>query len=155
MNRKEYYQKNKEKIKAAVKSYRERNKEKVSEKTKSWAQLNPEKMRAYRKKYEEENPVITLLRNCRGRARREGFPCDLDSAYLLSLEVPQVCPVLGIPINESSRDNKPSLDKIIPELGYVKGNVAFISMKANRLKNESTLQELKAIVSYIEKHTSR
>lgn len=40
-------------------------------------------------------------------------------------------------------EDSPSIDKVIPELGYVRGNVWVISNKANRIKNNATLEELK------------
>ena len=64
------------------------------------------------------------------------------------LGIPDVCPVLGIPIVKSPgdstgerNDNSPSLDKFIPSLGYVKGNVQFISDRANRIKNDGSPEE--------------
>jgi len=53
--------------------------------------------------------------------------------------VPEFCPVLGIKIvpgrqgkGKATEDNSPSLDKFIPEKGYVPGNIAVISWRANR-----------------------
>jgi hypothetical protein len=37
-------------------------------------------------------------------------------------------------------------------LGYTKGNIAIISKRANRLKQESSLQELEAIVNYVKSY---
>lgn len=41
------------------------------------------------------------------------------------------------------------LDRLVPALGYVKGNVAFISRRINRLKNDATLQELERLVEWL------
>lgn len=41
----------------------------------------------------------------------------------------------------------PSIDKIIPALGYVPGNVMVISLRANTLKNNATLAELQTLVA--------
>lgn len=45
------------------------------------------------------------------------------------------------------------MDKIIPEKGYVKGNVRVISALANLMKNNATIEQLinfsKNIISYI------
>ena len=46
---------------------------------------------------------------------------------------------------------RPSLDRIIPELGYVKGNVVFISMRANSIKQDATEQELYLVADWLYK----
>lgn len=48
--------------------------------------------------------------------------------------------------------NSPSVDKIIPQLGYVKGNVQIISNRANIMKNDATLEDVKALLKYMEKN---
>ena len=57
----------------------------------------------------------------------------------------ETCPVLGIPLYSDGRDNQnaPSLDRFIPSLGYVKGNVFVISRRANVLKGDATIEEVK------------
>jgi len=49
------------------------------------------------------------------------------------------------------QDASPSLDRINNLLGYVKGNVHVISMKANRIKTDATVEELEQVVSYLKK----
>ena len=56
----------------------------------------------------------------RGRAKKEGIPYDIDEEYLKNLGVPEVCPVLGIPLDwnsDKTSDNSPSLDKFYPDKG--------------------------------------
>jgi len=62
-----------------------------------------------------------------------------------SIQIPRLCPVLGIPIEVRDRrsTHSPSLDRIVPEYGYVPGNVRVISDKANRIKGNRSLAELK------------
>ena len=51
------------------------------------------------------------------------------------------------------RDNSPSLDKIVPELGYVPGNITIVSSKANRLKSQQSPEELLAFAQrYVQHH---
>jgi hypothetical protein len=66
------------------------------------------------------------------------------SISVQSIVIPATCPVLGIPIilGEKRSENSPSLDRLVPENGYVPGNVRVISDKANRLKGDRTLIEL-------------
>lgn len=83
-----------------------------------------------------------MLRNARSRAIKKGLPFDLVAKDIV---VPDVCPVLGISIDKSlshMKDHSPSLDRIKPELGYVKGNIRVISQRANRLKCDGTAAEM-------------
>jgi hypothetical protein len=61
------------------------------------------------------------------------------------------CPLLGIDIsynNKKIADNSPSLDRIDNNKGYVKGNVWIVSLKANRIKNNATKEELEKVIYY-------
>jgi len=67
-----------------------------------------------------------------------------------NIKIPKICPVLNMELsidNKEKKNNSPSLDRIIPELGYIPGNVMVISMKANRIKSNATLSEMGLIVS--------
>ena len=96
------------------------------------------------------NPSRYLYTKVREKAVRDGVPFNLSVDDIV---VPTVCPVYGIPLFRGigkATDNSPSVDKIIPSLGYVKGNVCVISLKANRHKNDATLEELRLLVEYVE-----
>ncbi|HCJ27734.1 MAG TPA: hypothetical protein DHV63_00115, partial [Pseudomonas sp.] len=77
----------------------------------------------------------------RQRAARRGLPFDLDVSDVV---VPSICPALGVPlvIGEMRSPNSPSLDRIRPALGYVRGNTRVISDKANRLKGALDIEGL-------------
>jgi len=95
-----------------------------------------------------------LLSNASRRARRKGVPFDLK---LDDIDIPELCPVFGLPLrrdNSDRMDDSPTLDRIVPELGYVKGNVRVISWRANRIKSDATLEELQAVVIYVKQATS-
>jgi len=92
----------------------------------------------------------------RNRARMGGLECTITVDDIV---IPETCPVLGIPLfarigaGRSNRDqveNSPSLDRIDNGKGYIPNNIAVISMRANMIKNNATLAELKAIVAYME-----
>ncbi len=51
-------------------------------------------------------------------------------------------------------DAKATIDKVIPELGYVPGNVYVISWRANKLKSNMNLTELQQIMNYIKEKTN-
>ena len=132
---KERYQKNKEKIKESVKIWYNENKDYVSEKGK-------------KDRRTIEGSVKYLYKSAKTRSKRYNIIFDLDVSDII---IPDVCPVLGIPLIQGekvSHSNSPTLDRIIPELGYVKNNIIVVSMKANRIKNNSTLDELKKVYEY-------
>jgi hypothetical protein len=130
--------------------YYKLHKEELMEYNKKWRQDNKEEFEGWRKRWTKKNPLYNSLHNYRAASKLKGFPCTIDLDYLMSLDRPEVCPVLGIKIDNNNKEFKLSLDKKVPELGYVKGNVAYISMRANRLKNDATLAELKLIIKYME-----
>ena len=94
-----------------------------------------------------------ILRTNKFKAQRDNIPFNLSLDHL---KVPEVCPVLGIKLDWGTdcRDNTPSLDRLKPEVGYTVGNVRVISHRANRLKQDASIAELRKIISYIEKNTT-
>ena len=67
--------------------------------------------------------------------------------------VPDICPVLGIPLKiatGAAKPNSPSLDRIDPRRGYEPGNVRVVSHKANTIKSNATVEELRAVLAYLE-----
>ena len=44
----------------------------------------------------------------------------------------------------------PSIDRINPSLGYIKGNVIIISMKANSIKNCYTSEDIRKVADWLE-----
>lgn len=101
----------------------------------------------YRTHGKSKTPQYTMFCDARKRAIALGLPFDIEPS---DIEVPSVCPVLGVPLDGSRRDNKPSLDRKFPERGYVRGNVHVISFRANRIKSDATAAELRAVLSYAE-----
>ena len=98
--------------------------------------------------YRKQSPEARLFHSAKSRAKQLGLPFNIDMA---DCHVPEYCPILGIPLNmeaEERTDNTPSIDRIIPERGYVKGNVVVISWRANRLKNNATVEELMKLASF-------
>lgn len=98
----------------------------------------------------EANPVGPLLRGARHRAKRAGLPFELTEADVV---VPSHCPVLGIPLvvgrSRGPKDQSPTLDRLDPALGYVRGNVAVISWKANTIKSNGTPEEHERIAAWM------
>lgn len=128
-----------------------RNKDKILEKTKEWAENNKDKVSKYKKKWSDNNYLLRKLRQAEKRAKDKGLNFNLTMEDLVLTEK---CPILGIPLLQVKDDNynlrnAPSLDKIIPHLGYVKGNVQIISNKANTMKNDASIDELLLFAEWV------
>ncbi len=88
------------------------------------------------------------------RATTGDVPFDITTSYIESIYPEDgKCPVFGFVMEfgggYSDRDTSPSLDRILPELGYVPGNLRWISNRANTLKRDANLAELEAVVLYM------
>ena len=123
----------------------ERNRQRASEH--HWA--NRESILARMKERRRASPSVHLCREAKSRARARGLPFDLQPEDVV---VPTHCPVLGMPLrmNEGkSGPDSPTLDRVIPALGYVRGNVVVISHRANTIKSDASLEELIATAKYV------
>lgn len=91
-----------------------------------------------------------MLTTARNRAKTKGLPFDLTED---DIDIPVFCPVLGIKLERGVEgtgrsDASPSLDRIVPERGYVKGNVVVVSNRANRMKNDGSPEELRRLAHF-------
>lgn len=117
---------------------------------------DPEKYQSFLNKvkiYRKENWWITTLSQIKRRSSDNNLPFNLTKEDLI---LPEFCPLLNVPISvfNTNKMYTVSWDRIIPELGYTKGNVRAISLKANIMKNNANLKELKSfaknIIPYME-----
>lgn len=141
----------KEKDKAYHKSY-----------SRAYQRQDPAKHVAYTIAWKCRNPEKVLLASAKVRAKTRGLPFTID---LSDIVIPERCPILGMPLDKSApgrvgvgrhgggapRDNAPSLDRINPKLGYVRGNVHVISWRANSLKKDGTAAEMQLIADFLNK----
>lgn len=101
------------------------------------------------------NPFIFKHQKLSVSAKQRGIDYNLDPEFLKSIWT-GFCPISGeqifISTNAKDRgnDNSAELDRFIPEKGYTKGNVSWISRKFNRKKLDSSIEELKMIVEWLE-----
>jgi hypothetical protein len=107
-----------------------------------------------------EGKLKILLYSIRARVKKGKIAFDLDIDYLASIST-ENCPIDGLPLDwemnsvtkGKATDRSPSLDRIIPSLGYVKGNVKFIANKWNTWKSNMLVRDLELIIAYMEKHS--
>lgn len=103
---------------------------------------------ASNKRIRQIRPARFLLSAAKGRAKKNNIPFNIDVHDII---VPEFCPVLGLKLEVgvgACSDSSPSIDRIIPEIGYVKGNIRVISRRANRIKNDATPDELYKVWKY-------
>lgn len=100
-----------------------------------------------------DNIKMQLFKRAKERATRDNIEFSIDIEDII---VPKFCPILGIELKVSvgkANDASPSLDKIDPKKGYVKGNIMVISRMANIMKAHASFEQLitfsKNILIYI------
>jgi len=100
------------------------------------------------------DPRRKLLYPARKRAKQKGLECSIG---IEDIRIPRSCPILGIELKPNmgagagggvEYDPAPTLDRIDNSKGYTKDNICVISKKANMLKGEMTIDEVKALLSY-------
>lgn len=113
----------------------------------NWKLKNKDKTANWRKKVSETNPFYHQLASVRQRCQRNDIAFDLDEDYLESI-IPEgyICPILLVQMVHGTKGtdkrNWISIDRIKPDKGYVRGNVALISHYANSLKRDCVAPEV-------------
>lgn len=98
--------------------------------------------------YEQDKIKKDLCDWAKYRADKKGLEYSITPRDLF---LPSCCPVFKTPFVRGDYFKAASLDRIDSSKGYVKGNVVVISRRANSLKSDGTLQELKAICDFYER----
>ena len=120
---------------------------KAKERAKEFYKNNREKELLLGKKRYRENLQKSLYNSAKRRAKAKNIPFNID---IDDIVIPKKCPVFGFDfeIGTKNKQKSPSLDRIIPEKGYVKGNIIVVSLKANTMKSNATLEEIKALYDF-------
>lgn len=125
-----------------TKRYRRRHRAKVKAYRSAYYRRNREKIEAARRTV----PLARKLwNNAKFRARR------IRARFEITVEdvvVPDRCPVFGTKF-EAGTPRAASLDRIVPSLGYVPGNVVVISHRANVMKSDATAAEVRRLADWL------
>ncbi len=158
--------------------WRARNREKIAARDRDKYAKNPAPKLASNRKYLANNlqavtvqrhehktnvrisdPAARMYKDAKARARKRGLPFNIEVS---DIRVPLCCPLLGVWLIAERTDKKstprpctPSLDRIRPELGYVRGNVRVISHLANTMKNAATPEQLRMFAVNVLKELER
>jgi hypothetical protein len=106
------------------------------------------------------NPIPQMLSNAKIRAKNKNIPFEIDSFYLKEIfPKDNMCPVLKVKFEygytSKTKINKsyaPSLDRIIPSKGYVRGNCIIVSDIVNRIKQDATPEQLERVLKFYLKY---
>jgi hypothetical protein len=115
--------------------------------------------RAYDKEYVKSgkkranrlaNPERSILYITRGRAKKKSLEFNLS---IEDIKIPEVCPVFKTQLiyGSKNRYNCPSIDRINNDRGYIKGNVAIISRRANEVKSDLNIASVEALLEYMKR----
>lgn len=154
-----------------AKEYRERNREKLAAEARRRRLENPEQCRARDRARREQHaerdnsrnaarrlkdPAPDMLRSARTRAVRAALPFTLTLGDVQALYAGGQCECCGAFVRASRRTaaggptkHAATLDRVIPTLGYVPGNVALLCWTCNRRKSDSTLEQLEQLTAWI------
>ena len=106
-----------------------------------------------------KNPIPQMLSNAKIRSKEKNIEFNIDTKYLKSIfPKDNMCPVLNISFqggymneDKKNKDYSPSLDRIVPEKGYVKGNLVFVCNIINRVKSDSSMEILEKTLNFYRK----
>jgi hypothetical protein len=133
-------------VKSYSRTYYKNNRDKMLEKAEEYWQANPNK--AIERKLRHPEKFLCML--AKARAKKKGIVFSLKPS---DIKIPEFCPVFGIKLmfstGKHATDASPTLDKLIPELGYVAGNVCVMSKRANRIKGDASFDELKKLTDWV------
>lgn len=138
-----------EKKRARQRRYIARNRKQERDRSRDFRLKNRtaynEQMRTLQAAWRKNNPASYLHRSAKARAKKAGLPFNIVPEDVV---IPLFCPLLGIMLipnigGKVRAFNSPSLDRAIPELGYVRGNVRVVSYQANAMKQNATAEQLR------------
>ena len=105
----------------------------------------------YQAKYRANNRFAIRMRTCRERSKEKDLSFSIDTTYLEDIWT-GTCPVFQTPLNidaERGAEGHAQLDRIVPALGYVEGNVVWLSQRANRIKDDATIEDLERVLKWL------
>lgn len=108
-----------------------------------------------RQRWMRDNWLRRMLTVAKCRAKRKGIPFEIT---VEDIQGPTHCPVMGFELvvgPQGGRMSSYSLDRIDNSKGYVKGNVALISHRANSYKGDMTIENVRRMLAYMERSASR
>jgi hypothetical protein len=110
------------------------------------------------KKWREENVELKLWHSCKQSAKKRNIEFSILPE---DIQVPILCPVLGIPLDTKAESGvgsgynwktnpyRPSVDRLNNEMGYTKENICVMSWRANSLKKDANFDEIEKLYLFL------
>lgn len=109
-----------------------------------------EKRRITRQWYENLSLEKKAIRYTKSRAKQLGIEFNLTPEDII---FPDICPILNkhLQRNETKGPSRysPSIDRIDNDKGYTVDNIQIISMKANTMKCDASVEELQRFADWV------
>lgn len=103
---------------------------------------NKEKLKVLNNKYKLDNQARVLWTSAKERALKFDIPFTIEISDIVIPEFCPILNIPMFKGKGKPCANSPSLDRIIPSSGYTKDNIMVISYKANTMKSDATPEEL-------------
>ena len=100
-----------------------------------------------------QKDIREVYNSLKASAKKRNIPFTLTLSELNNLTFPISCPILGIPLRYNrgrAQDDSVSIDRIDSKRGYEIDNIVVVSWRANRLKNNASVEDLKRISQFYE-----
>ncbi len=119
--------------------------------TRVWYYANADVVRARSRTRAAEfhKTIGGMISQSRASAKKRGIEFSLVPADVF---VPEYCPVLGLKLERGIwrvQDASPTIDRLDSSKGYVRGNVAVISHRANSIKSVGNADEHERVAAWI------
>lgn len=107
---------------------------------------------AFYRKHTDKGWATAKYSSLRESALKRDIHFDLTVQDIMDVGRPKVCKYLEVELDYTSSSvapNSPSVNRIDPSFGYVKGNIEIISNKANSMLLNATREELKTFIKNV------
>lgn len=102
----------------------------------------------------KKNPLRTMISNTKSSAKKRNIFFNLTEEDLI---IPEYCKYLEIKLTinagQGILDSAATIDRIDNNKGYTKDNIQIISHKANTIKNNLSINELRLFFKNVEKYS--
>lgn len=131
------------------------NKSRYNQLQSEWNSTHKEYFKQKKREQRSKQPFFyTALMNAKRNCCRKKIDFNIDEEHLEQIWNSQkgMCYWFNLPMDRSKpryHPLKPSLDKLIPSLGYVKGNVVWATTFANSGRSNTSVEEFKMFIEQL------